>query len=161
MNLAGSWGNRGGAQGGTHSPGHLWLIQSHLSSALHLCCLRGQRAAAAPFSPTMLLQSRGRAEASGSCFASCCCCKQNSCVTSHFALHAAQLLGSSLWDRVSLATVARASDTARRLTMDTRGGVLASIPLGGWLKPQRSQDLSKFTGILPQGLLGSLKAGAE
>lgn len=31
-----------------------------------------------------------------------------------------------------------------------KGGVLASIPLGGWLKPQRSQDLSKFTGILPQ-----------
>ena len=47
--------------------------------------------------------------------------------------------------------------------MDTQAGEggLASIPLGGWLKPQRSQDLSKFTGIPPQGLLGSLKAGAE
>ena len=85
-------------RGGTHSPRHLWLIQYHLSSTLHLCCLLGQWAAVVSFSPTMLLQSRGRAKASGSCFASCCCCEQNSCVTSHFAVLCTQL---SYWGHLS------------------------------------------------------------
>lgn len=116
----------------------------------------------APFSPTMFLQSRGRAEVLGSCFASCCCCEQNPCVTSHFAVLCTQL---SYWGHLSgivcLWPLLPEQVTLHPSSHWTLKGGLASIPLGGWPKTQRSQDLSKFTGILPQGLLGSLKAGAE